>query len=281
MAVALQGSPVTVTLPAGRVLSVVAGAMSSGRLFPFSERVGDTPGLTAVAAGQTVTVGPFASPARYQIECLSGSLSYSDAAVDFPSLAEALAAAAAAAALAHVPVSGTVGDVRDVIGEGVPADTATATVNVNPTGDDNSLTFTAVTPGAAGNNITITYVDPSANDAELSVDVTGTDIVVNLATGGAGAITSTAAQVLAAIEASPAADALVAVTIHTGDTGSGDDGSGVVTAMAETPLANGADGDGHGVAGKGSRYTDITNGTLYLNTGTKASPAWTQLAPVG
>ena len=41
------------------------------------------------------------------------------------------------------------------------------------------------------------------------------------------------------------------------------------------PVATGQD-----VAGPGSRYTDITNAALYLNTGTAAEPAWTQLAPV-
>jgi hypothetical protein len=44
------------------------------------------------------------------------------------------------------------------------------------------------------------------------------------------------------------------------------------------------DGDpvatGEGVAGIGSRYTNLTSGTLYLNTGTRAQPTWTQLAPV-
>lgn len=42
------------------------------------------------------------------------------------------------------------------------------------------------------------------------------------------------------------------------------------------------DGDpvatGEGVAGPGSRYTDVTAGALYLNTGTKAEPVWEALA---
>lgn len=37
---------------------------------------------------------------------------------------------------------------------------------------------------------------------------------------------------------------------------------------------------GADLAGKGSRYTDVTAGALYINTGTKAAPVWTQLAPV-
>lgn len=39
-------------------------------------------------------------------------------------------------------------------------------------------------------------------------------------------------------------------------------------------------GTGEGVAGRGSRYTDIAAGALYINTGTQAQPTWTQLAPV-
>lgn len=33
-------------------------------------------------------------------------------------------------------------------------------------------------------------------------------------------------------------------------------------------------GDGVDVAGKGSLCSDITNGNLYINAGTKAVPAW-------
>ena len=39
--------------------------------------------------------------------------------------------------------------------------------------------------------------------------------------------------------------------------------------------SNGTSGDGAGVASKGSLLSDITNGKLYINTGTKASPDWT------
>jgi hypothetical protein len=41
------------------------------------------------------------------------------------------------------------------------------------------------------------------------------------------------------------------------------------------PVATGQD-----TAGIGSRYTDIAAGTLYINTGTRGAPVWTQLAPV-
>jgi hypothetical protein len=97
------------------------------------------------------------------------------------------------------------------------------------------LTYTAKDAGDAGNSITIAYVDPEGNDQELSVDVTGTDIVVNLATDETGEITSTATQIKDAIELSVAADALVDVAIVSGA------GAGVVTAVAETSLTGGSD----------------------------------------
>lgn len=117
-----------------------------------------------------------------------------------------------------------------------PEAAVAASVSTNLTGDNNDLTFTAVAPGAAGNSITVEYVDPGANDAELSVDVTGNAITVNLATDETGEITSTAADILAAIEGSAAASALVTVTDKAGN-----DGTGVVTELAETNLSGGKD----------------------------------------
>lgn len=109
-----------------------------------------------------------------------------------------------------------------------------ATLTTSLTGANNDIVFTAKDFGAAGNDITIAYVDPAANSQSLGVVVTGTDIVVNLATDGAGAITSTADLIKTAIAAEQDADDLVDVA-----DASGNDGSGVVTAMAETNLAGG------------------------------------------
>ena len=267
------GTPDTLTLPAGHVLTVVADSASSGRVWPFAQRLGDTPGVHAVAASATALIGPYATITRYQVEALTGSLVYGTGLVDFPTSAEAVDASLAAAALVHLSVTGTIGDVIEIIGEGVPDASALAELDVNPAGDDNGLTFTAVAYGPAGNDISIAYVDPGVADAELSVSVVGSAITVNLATDETEAITTTAAEVLAAIEASAAADALVTVAIDAGDTGEGDDGSGVVTAMALDNLAGGT-GVGVGTAGPGSRYTDITNAKLYINGGTAAQPDW-------
>jgi hypothetical protein len=159
-------------------------------------------------------------------------------------------------------------------GAGAPVSAVRATASINPTGDDNGLTFTARQYGAGGNGISVEYVDPSANDAALSVSVSGLSIVVSLATGEAGAITSTAAEILAAIEASQAATELVAVAIDASDSGEGDDGSGIVTAMARTHLADGA-GTAIGEAGPGALYVNTDTTTVYRNSGTRLAPVWT------
>lgn len=86
------------------------------------------------------------------------------------------------------------------------------------------LRFLADVAGTAGNNIRIRYV-VAGNNTALSVAVASNDITVNLATNGSGVPTSTAAQVLAAINASAPASALISVA-HA----SGSDGSGVIPA---------------------------------------------------
>lgn len=104
-------------------------------------------------------------------------------------------------------------------------------------GDNNDLVITAVTRGVAGDAITIRYVNPAANNAALSVTVAGMAITVNLATDGAGAITTIASGITAELAATPAAAALV-----TAANAGGNNGTGVVTAMAATPLAGGVNG---------------------------------------
>jgi len=156
---------------------------------------------------------------------------------------------------------------------GAPVDAVRASANVNPAGDDNGLTFTARTYGTDGNSIRVTYVDPGANDAALGVAVSGPSIAVSLATDGDGLITSTADDIKTAIEADPAANALVSVAIMTSDSGGADDGSGTVTAMTSTSLASGA-GTGVNLSAKGGLCFDTTNGAVYINNGTSAAPDW-------
>ncbi len=125
--------------------------------------------------------------------------------------------------------------------------------------NNNAIAFTAVAPGAAGNDISVALVDPDGNDQALSVDVIGRDIVVSLATGSGGAITSTAAEVIAAIEASAAAD-LVAV-----DNSGASTGAAAVAAVALADLAG-------GTAAEVGRQVfvvsiDAVAGTLFMDLG--------------
>lgn len=113
---------------------------------------------------------------------------------------------------------------------------AQAKLNTGVIASNNAITFTAVPIGALGNDISVTLKDPAANNATLSVAVTNRDIVVNLATSAGGAITSTAAQVIAAIAAKAEAAALV-----TGANNGASTGSGVVAAVAKTLLSGGID----------------------------------------
>lgn len=163
---------------------------------------------------------------------------------------------------------------NDVIlfaGDGAPDDGVKATLSTALAGDNNDLDFTAVAAGVEGNDIEIEYEDPAAADAVLAVTVTGTLIKVSLATDGDELITTTASEIITAIEADAEAAALVTVALKGADTG-----AGVVTALASTALATGA-GTGVGTAGPGSQYTDLDGPALYLNTGTKAMPVWEQL----
>ena len=98
-----------------------------------------------------------------------------------------------------------------------------------------NIVYTARQGGTDGNSITVTVVDPAGNNAALSIGVVGTDITVNLATDGASAPTSTGAQVLAALQASVDAMALVEVA-GTGTM------STVQAAAAQASLAGGANG---------------------------------------
>jgi len=104
------------------------------------------------------------------------------------------------------------------------------------TGNNNDLTIRAKRGGVAGNSITVEYVDPPGNNVALSVAVVGTVITVTLATDGTSTITSTAADVRDAINASAQARSLVSAVLVTGN-----DGTGLVTALAATPLTGGSD----------------------------------------
>ncbi|MFF5108715.1 OmpL47-type beta-barrel domain-containing protein [Streptosporangium sp. NPDC000509] len=84
-----------------------------------------------------------------------------------------------------------------------------------------------------GNDITAALVNPNTANSPLSVTVNGKDIVVNLATDASGTITSTAKQVVDAVNANSAASALVTANTYRGNAG-----AGVVAAAAAVRLTD-------------------------------------------
>jgi hypothetical protein len=75
----------------------------------------------------------------------------------------------------------------------------------------------------------------SGNNTPLSVTAAGEVITVNVATNGSGEATSTATEVINAINSTEASNAKVQAA-----NGGASTGAGVVAALAETPLAGGA-----------------------------------------
>ena len=128
---------------------------------------------------------------------------------------------------------------RTIPGNWVAAGTpVSASLTTALAGDNNDLKFTSTATGAAyasGNSVTVEYV-VAGNDTALSVDVDGTDITVNVATDSGGAATSTATQVRDAVNGDAEASDLV-IAAHA----AGNDGSGVVAALAATSLSGGQD----------------------------------------
>ena len=113
--------------------------------------------------------------------------------------------------------------------------------------ETNTLTYTAITKGAAGNSIVVNLIDPGEDAEAEVVSVSGSTINVTLASAE-GAITSNLDAVKEAIEGNPAADALITVAV-------GGTGTTLVTAN-ETTLEGGIDGT-VGKAGE-LRYNDTT-----------------------
>ena len=95
---------------------------------------------------------------------------------------------------------------------------------------------TAATPGPAGNAVTVALIDPGVADAALDITTSSDAITVNLATDAASAITTTAAELVAAWAAVAAATTLATLALA-----SGSDGTGVLAAVAATALTGGAD----------------------------------------
>jgi hypothetical protein len=90
-----------------------------------------------------------------------------------------------------------------------------------------------------GNSITATIADPAgAASQALSISVSGSAITIKPATDATGAITSTAAQVVSAVNASNAASDLVFAERYTGNSGPVNAGAGTVSVTATTTLSD-------------------------------------------
>lgn len=109
-----------------------------------------------------------------------------------------------------------------------------ASLVVNSTGNDNDFFVFARTPGTAGNSIRVRIV-VAGNNTPLSVTAAGNDITINSATSGGGAATSTAKQVIAAINNSTTARGLIWASAQKDNAG-----DGTVAALAYTNLAGAA-----------------------------------------
>jgi len=82
-----------------------------------------------------------------------------------------------------------------------------------------------------GNDLSAELLDPGSADQALSVEVVGNLISVNLATDSTGAISSTAADVVAALDSDAASSALVNAFTYRGN-----DGDGVVQPLGPVAL---------------------------------------------
>ena len=128
--------------------------------------------------------------------------------------------------IATITLAGT-GTAEKIIQPYGAAATLTTELNVA----DTDLTYTANTAGLPGNAITITYENPLIANQTLYVEVQGKGIIVHLVTDSNSDITSTAAQVMAVVQAHGVANSFVTVTAPGATTG-------VVTAMSKTNLTN-------------------------------------------
>ncbi len=99
---------------------------------------------------------------------------------------------------------------------------------------DANVILKAKTPGTGGNAITIEFADDGPS-TPFSISVVGTAITFHLVTDGGGVITLSGQGIIDGIPSSPEALALIGGTLAPGN-----DGTGVVSAMAPTNLSGGS-----------------------------------------
>src|SRR5438128_1268761 len=126
----------------------------------------------------------------------------------------------------------TAGDevVAAASGKVAPVSEAGAAATVTVGSGNSKVKVTANEVGEGGNAITLTIVDPGGTTASLAVDTDNEAITVSLARASS-AITSTAADVIAAINEHDGASRLV-----TASNGASSNGTGTAAAASSTPL---------------------------------------------
>lgn len=183
MAVIDQGSEQTISLPAGYILTVTADALSSGNVWPFSDRPGDTAGVYTVGNSVTRKVGPFTTATRYLIGCSAGSVSYSSSPAAFEAPDETskgaigsytaasdgtvtLLAASRESRVIHVVVH-----VTTVFADGVGAQ---PTLLIGQTGDADAFAAAALFSNAADESKTVIVGTLDAGNALILTQTAGT-----------------------------------------------------------------------------------------------------------
>jgi hypothetical protein len=116
------------------------------------------------------------------------------------------------------------------------AEASRARLETGSAGANNGVVFTAREYGAAGNLSSVELVATGTSQS-LAVSVSGNAVSVQLATDGGGSATTTAAELIAAVNAHAAAGLLVEAA-HL----SGSDGSGVPAGVSATNLSGGEAG---------------------------------------
>ncbi|QDU81764.1 B-type flagellin [Polystyrenella longa] len=192
---------------------------------------------TAEKAELNFNGGALTSKTTFEVSGSRGSqVLFFDSASSTANIADAVNAATGVTGVTATATNGSVGTLT----VNTQIATVAGTVDLVSTGANNDLTFTDAratgTQGDFTNKISVTFSDPSANSQSLSLSISGNDITVNLATNGNGTITSTADDVSALISGNATANALVSVA----DT-AGNDGTGLVEAIASTQVGDGVD----------------------------------------
>lgn len=121
------------------------------------------------------------------------------------------------------PIQTVKSSVIGLVGTAPDADSGkSASGDFGVVGSKNAITFMAVDAGTDGNKIKVKLVDPGSASQSLAVTEYGKVVTVSLATDGDCAITSTATQVITAVNS----DAALVTADNTGESG----GTGIVSA---------------------------------------------------